>query len=72
MRGETHVLVPLFSTINPKEIDPELNLSLRGERPGSNRLSHGMKLILITYENAVRTTHRKSSVHYKDKPVNAI
>jgi hypothetical protein len=30
-----------LSTTNPTWTDPRLNPGLRGERPGTNRLSHG-------------------------------
>jgi hypothetical protein len=30
-----------LSTTNPTWIDPGLNPGIRGERPGTNRLSHG-------------------------------
>jgi hypothetical protein len=44
--GETEVLgdnLPsaTLSTTNPTWIDPGVNLGLRGERPATNRLSHG-------------------------------
>jgi hypothetical protein len=34
-----------LSTINPTWIDPDANPALRGERPATNRLSHGTALI---------------------------
>jgi hypothetical protein len=61
--GETEVLgenLPsaTLSTINPIWIDPGANPGLRGERPATNRLSHGTALNsfnylgnLISYEN---------------------
>jgi hypothetical protein len=50
--GETEVLgenLPsaTLSTTNPTWIDPAANPGLRGERPATNRLSHGTALILI-------------------------
>jgi hypothetical protein len=47
--GETEVLgenLPsaTFSTTNPTWIDPGANPGLRGERPVTNRLSHGTAL----------------------------
>jgi hypothetical protein len=37
----------IFSTINPTWIDPDANPGLRGERPGTNRPSHGMAVFLL-------------------------
>jgi hypothetical protein len=34
-----------LSTTNPTWIDPGANPGLRGERPGTNRLSHGTALL---------------------------
>jgi hypothetical protein len=34
-----------LSTTNPTWTDPELNPGLRGERPATNRLSHGTALL---------------------------
>jgi hypothetical protein len=47
--GETEVLgenLPsaTLSTTNPPWIDPGANPGLRGERPATNRLSHGTAL----------------------------
>jgi hypothetical protein len=51
--GETEVLgenLPsaTLSTTNPTWIDPGANLGLRGERPATNRLSHGKARLLST------------------------
>jgi hypothetical protein len=51
--GETEVLgenlpsATLFTT-NPTWIDPEANPGLRGERPVTNRLSHGTAFLVTT------------------------
>jgi hypothetical protein len=50
--GETEVLgenLPsaTLSTANPTWIDPGANPGLRGERPATNRLSHGAAYILF-------------------------
>jgi hypothetical protein len=44
-RGETCPSVTL-STTNPTWTDPGSNPGLRGERPATNRLSHGMALVI--------------------------
>jgi hypothetical protein len=54
--GETEVLgknLPsaTLSTTNPTWIDPGANPGLRGERPASNRLSHGTAFGLQTDTN---------------------
>jgi hypothetical protein len=36
--------IATLSTTNPTWTDPESNLVLRGERPATNRLSHGTAL----------------------------
>jgi hypothetical protein len=49
--GETEVLgenLPsaILSTTNPTWIDPGANPDLRGERPATNRLSHGTAIVV--------------------------
>jgi hypothetical protein len=44
--AENPVPAPLSSTVNPKGIDPELNLNLGGGMTASNHLNHGTKLTL--------------------------
>jgi hypothetical protein len=38
-----------LSTTNPTWTDPGSNPDLRGERPATNRLSHGTAMLLITH-----------------------
>jgi hypothetical protein len=50
--GETEVLggkSATLSTTNPTWIDPGANPGLRGERPATNRLSHGTALGVINF-----------------------
>jgi hypothetical protein len=38
-----------FSTTNPTWTDPGSNPCLRGERPATNRLSHGTALLAVLF-----------------------
>jgi hypothetical protein len=49
-RGETCPSATL-STTNPTGTDPGSNLGLRGERPATNRLSHGTAFIEVIFRN---------------------
>jgi hypothetical protein len=65
--GETEVLgetLPsaTLSTTNPTWIDPGANPGLRGERPATNRLSHGTAYNVIYYTILV---HPGASGHIK-------
>jgi hypothetical protein len=51
-RGKTCPSATL-STINPTWTDPGLNPGLRGERPASNRLSHGTARSVTTNLNNI-------------------
>jgi hypothetical protein len=45
-RGKTYPCAT-FSTTNPTWTDPGSNPGLRGERPATNRLSHGTAIVTI-------------------------
>jgi hypothetical protein len=66
--GETEVLgenLPSasLSTTNPTWIDPGANLGLCGERPATNRLSHGTALYIFTNINIKLSLYPKQNSH---------
>jgi hypothetical protein len=69
--GETEVLgenltSATLSTTNPTWIDPGSNPGLRGERPATNRLSHGTAMGLICNvkeKSASQRVMNRSSCH---------
>jgi hypothetical protein len=46
-----------LSTTNPTWIDPGSNPDLRGERPATNRLSHGTASIVMLSHSLLHTDH---------------
>jgi hypothetical protein len=68
--GETEVLgenLPsaTLSITNPTWIDPGANPGLRGERPATNRLSHGTaaKILFIINYNLVIMSSNKNNIY---------
>jgi hypothetical protein len=75
--GETEVLgenLPsaTLSTTNPTWIDPGTNPGLRGERPATNRLSHGTAHLTITMIKCVTLFREIITVYSENhtEPIN--
>jgi hypothetical protein len=70
--GETEVLgenLPsvTLSTTNPTWIDLGANPGLRGERPATNRLSHGTALQACIYRNIIRYARYAAGVILREQ-----